>query len=154
MTSPDRTQPILVAPIVKVRVVDLPPEQAFELFTARMGEWWPLRSHSIAENRAVGIRFEGHVGGRVVEVTADGQEHSWGEVEVFEPPQRFVMSWHPSLAPVAASTLEVRFDAVAGGTRVTLEHRDWERFGDAATDLRARYDSGWEPVLDRYTRAG
>ncbi len=34
--------------------VSIPPERAFDVFTRRMGEWWPMHTHSIAEERAVG----------------------------------------------------------------------------------------------------
>jgi len=45
-------------PVRKRRVVALAPERAFELFTRSMASWWPLRTHSIGEERAADIRFE------------------------------------------------------------------------------------------------
>lgn len=136
-----------VAPIRKTRTVPLAPQAAFELFTRRVGEWWPVATHSIAGERVAALRFEERVGGRLVEVVDDGTEHSWGEVLAWNPPHRFVISWHPSLDPTAASILEVRFHEDGDGTRLELEHRGWEEHGDEAAELRSRYEPGWDFVL-------
>lgn len=138
----------IIAPVTKSRTVALEVEQAFDLFTARIGEWWPVATHSINAAPDLAVRFEGRVGGRVVEIAADGSEYSWADVLAWNPPHRFVLSWHPNREPEAASTLEVRFaPAPAGGTEVTLEHRGWEEFGDTGPELRDNYDSGWDVVL-------
>ena len=142
MTTSHRIQPV-----VKSRVVPIEADRAFDLFTGRAGEWWPLTTHSIAGADAVGIRFETGVGGVVVELTAGGGEHIWAEVTDWDPPHRFVLNWHPRINPTAASTLEVSFSSVEGGTRVTLEHYGWERFGTEADDLRESYEGGWDVVL-------
>lgn len=136
-----------IAPVVKTRVVPLEPEQAFELFTARAGEWWPVATHSIAKTDVVGLRFESFVGGRFVELTADGQEHLWGEVLTWDPPHAFSMTWHPTLQPVATSRLEVRFTATTGGTEVSLVHDGWEAFGAEGSERRDAYETGWDYVL-------
>ena len=138
-----------IHPILKTRVVPINPEQAFELFTARAGEWWPLTTHSIAGKDAVGIRFETGVGGVVVELTAGGGEHVWAEVTEWDPPRHFVLNWHPRIDPTAASTLEVSFSPVDGGTLVTLQHYGWERFEAEAAELREAYEEGWDVVLGR-----
>jgi hypothetical protein len=39
-----------------------------------------------------------------------------------------------------------------GGTRVRLEHRGWERLGTDGVELRRDYESGWTPVMERFTR--
>ena len=71
-----------VEPIVKTRWVPLPTEEAFALFTQRMYTWWPVSTHSIGANETdvttLAIRFEGRVGGRVMEILSDGRECSWG----------------------------------------------------------------------------
>ena len=137
-----------IRPVIKTRVVPIGLEQAFELFTERAGEWWPLTTHSIAHEDAVGIRFETGVGGVVLERAAGGGEHIWAEVTEWDPPNRFVLNWHPRINPTAASTLEVSFSPEAGGgTRVTLEHYGWERFDAEAEELREGYEQGWDVVL-------
>jgi DNA-binding transcriptional ArsR family regulator len=142
-----------IAPIVKTRTVPCDAVTAFALFTDRIADWWPVATHSIAGDAVRDIRVEGRVGGRVVEVVADGTEHSWADVLAWDPPHRFVLSWHPNPAPIAASRLEVRFRAVAGGTEVTLEHSGWEEFGTDGPALRDGYETGWDVVLEPFERA-
>ena len=145
------TEPI--EPVRKRRDVPLDPDRAFELFTARMGTWWPLVTHSIAEHDATGIRFEGRVGGRVVELAAGGVEHVWAEVTTWDPPHRLVLSWHPAVEPEAASTVEVRFVPTDDGCRLELDHRDLEEHGEVGRAMRDEYDPGWDQVLDRLDAA-
>jgi len=144
-----------IEPVRKTRTVPLDPPAAFDLFTTRMETWWPLPTHSIAGHDAIGVRFEGCVGGRVVELTRDGTEHSWADVVAWDPPYRFVVAWHPSVAPDAASILEVRFrPASGGGTELSLEHRGWEELGgEHGKAARARYQSGWDAVLQPFERS-
>lgn len=140
-----------VAPVMKTRTVPLQPEAAFDLFTRRMGEWWPVATHSIAGEDVAELRFEGRIGGRLLEVAKDGSQCSWGEVLAWDPPHRFVISWHPNREPTAASILEVRFKAATGGgTELYLEHRGWEEFGERAETLRGQYEPGWDFVLGRF----
>jgi hypothetical protein len=50
----------------------------------------------------------------------------------------------------------VRFVPDGGGrTRVDLEHRLLDRFGDAADEMRSTFDSdaGWVGLLSRYAEA-
>ncbi len=142
-----------IAPVTKTRTVPLPVEAAFDLFTRRIGEWWPVATHSIAGESVEELRFEGRVGGRLVEVAADGTEHSWGEVLAWDPPHRFVLSWHPTPEPKAASVLEVRFRPAESGTELLLEHRAWEEHGADGERLRAQYEPGWDFVLGRFEAA-
>ncbi|HEX7097839.1 MAG TPA: SRPBCC domain-containing protein [Acidimicrobiia bacterium] len=140
-----------ITPVRKVRLIPLPPDEAFDLFTIRMGTWWPLATHSIAQDEATGIRIEGHIGGQVVELTQSGQEYPWGEILAWDPPHRFVMSWHPRIDPEAAAIVEVTFREVDDGTELTLEHRGWEEFGDdEGVRLRDQYEPGWDFVLSHF----
>lgn len=88
------------------------------------------------------------MGGRIVEVHHDGTEDTWADVLAWDPPERFVVAWHPSLTPEAASIIEVRFSSVEQGTALWLERRGWEEFGQQEGEgTRALYDSGWDLVL-------
>lgn len=142
-----------IQPVIKRRFVPIEPVAAFDLFTARIGEWWPTATHSISGDEVTAVRFEGRVGGRVVETSRDGSEVPWADVLAWDPPRRLVVSWHPNPNPVAASTLEVRFEPVEGGTEVVLEHRGWEEFGVKGRELRENYQSGWDAVLAPYETA-
>ncbi len=77
-----------ITPVVKSVQVDLPPEAAFRLFTEGIASWWPLRSHSVGEEKAVSCTLEGQIGGRIYETMKDGRQEEWGEVTIWEPPAR------------------------------------------------------------------
>lgn len=148
MTTPNWPDPVL-----KSRLIDLDVATAFEMFTRRLDEWWPLDTHSLSGGSVVEVRFDGYVGGSVVEADSDGMRYSWADVLAWNPPHRFVLSWHPNREPTAASRMEVRFEATDTGTQVNVHHSGWEEFGDDAEQLRAEYDRGWEVVLAAFTAA-
>lgn len=150
--SVSRIEPYL-EPVRKSVTVARPQQQAFETFTAGIGRWWPLRTHSIGEERACSCTIEPRVGGDVYEVDDQGARSPWGRVLAWEPPRRFVMTWHPGRAPDTAQEVEVRFVPDGTGTRVELEHRGWQTLGDRARATRDGYESGWLAVLDRYVAA-
>jgi len=132
-------------------VVDCSPDQAFELFTERIHSWWPHETHSPAEGLPESTTFEPRVGGRIYN-TAGGKEFEWATVLAWEPPSRFVVDWH--VTPGAPSTeLEVRFVPEGDRTRVELEHRGWEAYGDDAADRHASYNDGWDTVLKPFVAA-
>lgn len=135
----------LVSPIQLSLLVPLAPADAFELFTARIAEWWPLSRHSIAQDRAVGCFIEPSVGGRVYEQSADGDEHEWGRVVVWDPPRRMAMRWYPGAGP--ATEVEVTFTPADDGTFVELEHRGWDALGEQAEAKRSNYANGWQTVF-------
>jgi len=144
-------------PIVKHVLVNARPERAFARFTAEIASWWPLGSHSVFEGEADRVRFEGHVGGRIVEGTPDGRESVWGTVRAWEPPDparpdaRVAFTWHPGHAPAQAQDVEVTFTAEGDRTRVKLVHTGFERLGEKDGRRAARaYPLGWEYVLGLY----
>lgn len=140
-------------PISKETVVPLAASEAFVLFTAGIAAWWPLETHSVGGKDARGVVFEQHAGGRIYEIGEDGEETLWGRVKEFDPPRGVSFSWHPGRQPGTAQTVEVRFERVPGGTHVRLDHWGWERLGGDAIEIRARYVSGWDLVLEGFVRA-
>jgi uncharacterized protein YndB with AHSA1/START domain len=140
-------------PIRKQLQVRIAPERAFRLFTAEMGSWWPLDTHSRADDDQTtkDVVFEEETGGRIYEIMTDGTEASWGRVTTWDPPSRVVFDWRPS-DEGPFTEVDVRFSATeGGGTLVDLEHRGWERLGDRAAEAREAYasDTGWGLVFDR-----
>jgi uncharacterized protein YndB with AHSA1/START domain len=130
------------------------PDRAFRLFTEGIAGWWPVRTHSVGEDRAETVIFEPGVGGRIYERTLDGDEHVWGTVTAWEPPGRVVFTWHPGRGPDIEQDVEVRFEPSGTGTRVELVHTGWERLGDRAAAFRENYDGGWDIVLgERFAAA-
>jgi hypothetical protein len=56
--------------------------------------------------------------------------------------------------PEFVTELEMRFTPDAGGTRVELEHRNLEKYGEKAADVRAALDSigGWNGAIAAFVR--
>ena len=125
--------------IRKVVLVDFTPEEAFDLFTARIASWWPVRTHSYGGDRVTNVVLEPQVGGRLYELTEDG-EQDWASVLAWEPPHRLLLDWQ--IGEARGTEVEVTFEPEGPGCRVVLEHR-----GFGASDPRERYDSGWDVVL-------
>ena len=133
-----------LSPLVFTVTVDQPIGDAFTLFTDKIGTWWPKASHSIGEERVVDVVLEPWRDGRLYERQNDGTECSWGEVLVWDAPHRFVMTWHPSLQPIAVTEVEVRFAVVdPATTAVELTHRHWQRLGDVAA---VAHDAATQPA--------
>ena len=129
------------------------PEHAFAVFTERIGDWWPFDGHSLFDDKAEAVVFEPHVGGRVYERSAEGEEGLWGTLTVWDPPRGFTMTWHPGRGEETAQELELRFSPEGGGTRVDLVHTGWERLGDRMAEIGGHYDEGWDLVLARFSEA-
>jgi uncharacterized protein YndB with AHSA1/START domain len=113
--------------------------------------WW-TKEHSILASGSPQkeVIIEPRVGGRWFERGEDGSECFWGEVLAWDPPNRLVLGWQINgnfqFDPHTVSEVEVQF--VPEGpdvTRIELEHRHLERFGETAAALRAALDSpeGW-----------
>ena len=149
---------IEIAPVRKSVVVDASPPQAFAVFTSGIDRWWP-KSHGIGATPIAQSVIEPFVGGRWYTQHEDGSDVVLGHVRVWEPAQRLVVSWEvsaewkPDPRPAFTSEVEVRFTAEAGGTRVELEHRNFERLGAAAGEkMRRDVDGGWPGLLDLYVK--
>ena len=123
-------------PVRKAVTVRRSITEAFEVFTQGISRWWPLAKYSVSRERAARCAIEPRAGGEVFEVGDDGAKFVWGTVLVWEPPHRFVMTWHPGRDASSAQEVEIRFTAGDGGTRVELEHRGWEKLGDRAAEVR------------------
>lgn len=138
----DGTAPIVVA-------VELPvtPESAFASFTAGLAAWWPVATHSLTRRAASRCRLDAEPGGALDEITPEGARHRWGTVEAVESGRRLRFSWHPGREAQSAQWVDVRFEPVPAGCRVTLTHGGWEALGEIAPILRREYAAGWPSVL-------
>ena len=138
-------------PIVKSVEVGQPLDEAFRLFTAEMARWWPLATYSVGGQDAESCGIEARVGGRVFERTSSGEEHVWGTVTVWQPPNLIGFTWHPGQPAEPHTDIEIRFTTVADGrTRIELEHRNWHAIGARAAAMRGNYDAGWDVVLGEH----
>jgi hypothetical protein len=120
---------------VRVSVhVSASPEVAFAVFTTDIDSWYRKDRHTFADpDRALGIRFEPGVGGRLIEM---------GRVTAWEPGRRLVF------VDGLGTEVEVSFDAMGDETRVTLEHRGLERLRPDLAERHARH--GWRLLLPWY----
>lgn len=136
-------------PILRATWVPRSRTDAFRIFTEEIGAWWPLPTHGIFGDAAGGVFF---TDGRVVERSLTGEEAVWAEVEVWEPPERLVLRWHPGRPSDDASEVELHFHEDGDGTRVILEHRGWESFGREAMARRRPYvgPGAWGATLDHF----
>ena len=126
-------------PIHRQIVVPASPEAAFRVFTDRIGEWWPVASHSV-HGAGSSTAFRD---GRLVETGTGGEIAIWGTVLDWQPPRSFRMTWHPGRDAEDASTVTVTFAPVGDdATLVTVRHEGWQ-----SLDTRNEYRNGWPAVL-------
>lgn len=150
MSEEQLAQSVKIEPVRKQLKVGLSVERAFELFTAGIGKWWPLLTHSVGAEQAETCFFEGWVGGRIVEVLKDGTQSEWGKVLAWEPFHKVSLQWYPGRQPDTAQEVTVRFSELPDGSLVELVHTGWETLGDEGPSKRNGYDTGWDYVLAKY----
>jgi mannose-6-phosphate isomerase-like protein (cupin superfamily) len=128
---------------------------AFAIFTDEIGRWWrpgPINWYDSA--RAIGIRFEPGVGGRWLEIYDDASADvlEIGRITVWEPGARLVLVYCDGGHELDGTEVEVRFAPIEGGTRVTLEHRGWEKLAaELAASKRETKRWGWASILGWYS---
>jgi uncharacterized protein YndB with AHSA1/START domain len=141
-----------VTPLVVEFSVNASCEHAFDMWANRPALWWP-RSHTMTRAQDLDIVFEGRAGGRIFERAGDGTEHAWGEVTDWDPPNRVAYRWHLFFDPAEATDVEVTFSPGASGTDVRIEHRGWERLGDAGGLRRTNTDQAWGAIVPVFIAA-
>jgi uncharacterized protein YndB with AHSA1/START domain len=150
------TDPNSVRKVIKVKA---PLDIAWRVFSEQMGTWWPLAVYKIGQANAVDAIIEPRVGGRWYERGEDGSTCDWGSVLVWEPSTRLVLSWdidaNFQYDPKLKTEIEVRFIAEKdGSTRVELEHRRLDRFGDRREEMRNVFDKtgDWGQLLASFAQ--
>jgi uncharacterized protein YndB with AHSA1/START domain len=140
-----------VTPIVTTVLIKASPERTFDLFTQQMGRWWPK---GIGKAPHVEVVLERCGGGRWFERDADGAETQWGTVLAWEPPQRLLLGWQInsrwSYDADFMTEVEVTFAPTDGGTRVTLAHRQLERYGADVERHAETLRGGWPTILGKF----
>ena len=103
------------------------PAEAFARFTGEIGAWWAAGAVGGARWNGV-LRFEPGLGGRLLKSVGE-RAFEIGRIALWEPPARFAFECREEGDGDGPCTeVEVRFAAApGGGTRVTLEHRGFER---------------------------
>jgi uncharacterized protein YndB with AHSA1/START domain len=144
----------------KVLVVQASQAVAWRVFTEKMGTWWPLSNYKIGKANAVDAIIEPRTGGRWYERGDDGSTCDWGTVLAWEPTSRLVLSWDIDANwqpdPSLKTEIEIRFISEADNrTRVELEHRKLDRYGDRRDEMRRIFDTegDWGRLLEMFGRA-
>jgi Activator of Hsp90 ATPase homolog 1-like protein len=147
------------APVRKSITVKAEAAHAFEVFTGRIGNWWP-HTHTIGTSPQKNIVLEPREGGRWYEIGEDGSQCNWGKVLAWEPPTRVLLGWQINsdwkYDPDLVTEVEVTFTPLGKDlTRVDLEHRNLERFGEKVEAVRTAIDSdgGWTKIMKLYGEA-
>jgi len=130
MSQPDRVHASIE--------IAVDPQTAFKIFTEEIDAWWERGPHNFWDGgRALATRFEPGVGGRYLEVYDEaGDVLEIGRITLWEPGTRLV--WRMSHDD---TEVDIRFEAIAGGTRVLLEQRL------VPSGTKAHFYSGWNNIL-------
>jgi hypothetical protein len=133
--------------------VDCAAEHAFEVWTGRIGMWWPA-DHTATGEDGLEIILEPHLGGRIFQRDQQGTEIDWGEVTAWDPPLRLGYLWHLRRDRGDATDVEITFVPLDDGrTRVDIKHTGWERLGADGPDWRARNHGGWTTLFPHFLKA-
>ena len=82
---------------------------------------------------------------------ATGEGVECGRITVWEPGERLTFRYRDTGGELDETEVDIRFEAVANGTRVTLEHRGWDALPDDVPRRRAVKQFGWTNILLWYS---
>jgi uncharacterized glyoxalase superfamily protein PhnB len=138
MTTPETQQARTVSSQVTVSV---DPDTAFAVFTDEIDLWWvrgPINFYDAA--RAIGMRCEHGVGGRLLELYAEDASDALelGRITAWQPGE--LLAWDSAVDDV---TVEIRFKAGTGGTTVTVTARIPAGGTDQGGTAWVRVVPGW-----------
>ncbi|MCW3839476.1 SRPBCC family protein [Micromonospora yasonensis] len=132
-------------------------ERAFAVFTGSLTDWWVREYTWSGPDALAELGVEPRSGGMLYEIGPYGFRNDFGRVLTWDPPRRLVFTWQigpdrvPVPEPARASEVEVLF--LPDGpdrTRVEVEHRNFDRHGEAAEGYREALTAGWHELLRRY----
>jgi uncharacterized protein YndB with AHSA1/START domain len=137
--------------------VNAAPARAFAAFTQEIAQWWrPNGLFQFTRARTGVLSFEPGPDGRFIETYEDGSVFVVGQVRVWDPPHRLVVTWRQeSFAPDQSTELHVRFEQAGEQTRVTVEHLGWDtipqrhaaRHGFPLAAFQLRFAEWWRVLL-------
>lgn len=124
--------------------VETSQEHAFDVFVHKLSSWWPPE-HCLGEAPLKEAIVEARVGGRWYEIDSKNAQCDWGHVVAYNPPKSITLAWQISADwkydPTIYTEVEVRFIAETPEiTRVDLEHRGLEAYGDKAQAMRELFE--------------
>jgi hypothetical protein len=116
--------------------VGVDPNTAFEIFTGEIDAWYRRGPHNFFDPvRAIAIRLEPGVGGRLLEVydNESGEGREMARVTAWEPGARLL------LRDSRNTDIEVTFEPSGAETKVILEHRGLEGLSPTEAESHARF---------------
>lgn len=137
------------------------PDVVYNMFTARLGDWWPL-AYTFSGADCAAAEVETKKGGEWYERTIRGERISWGKVKLIEPGRRLILEFgigadRKPVPSARSSTVEILFEGVphSSGTLVAIEHRDFDRHGEVGAQMCENMGSaqGWPLILAELGRA-
>lgn len=133
------------------------PQATFDAFTREIGQWWkPNALFCFTDRVDTTLAFEPDPPRRLVEIGPDGTRFEIGEVHDWDPPNRLAFGWRQQrFNPQQSTEVVVRFDPVATGTLVTVEHLGWDalppqhaaRHGFPLAAFQQRHAEWWQVLL-------
>ncbi|EPX78210.1 SRPBCC domain-containing protein [Litoreibacter arenae] len=130
--------------ITRSITVPASPAQAWERFVDGLHLWWDTEHCHCSEENLERV-FIDPAQGQWGEITKTGEVVSWGFAIEVKPERKLSLAWQmdplhkPWIAevdPDRASLIDVTFAPMATGTRVTVEHYDFDRHGDGAQAMK------------------
>ncbi len=120
--------------VCALTTVPIPPDEAFVLFTEEVGTWWRHgpRFRAAIDGKEGVMRFEPGEGGRLLEVYDEAADDTFelGRILVWEPGKRLVfLIGGRDFAPDEWTEVEIRFERVERGARVSVEHYGFDELG-------------------------
>ncbi len=121
------------------------PEAAFDVFTQEIDAWYVVDRDALPDiTRTAAIRFEPHVGGRLLDVhdLATGAGRQLGQITAWDPGHRLCFTDNEG------TEVRVEFEPCGAGTRVTLTHSDLVR--PSSERAEQQRPSGWTTLAPFY----
>lgn len=123
------------------------PEHAYKVFTQLTDLWWP-RGHR--KDSSATLVLEPHVGGRLFERSANGDEWTLGEIISCEPTKSLEFNWFPG-SPNAPTSVSIRFEGNASRSKILITHSAITAPANEIWPQRvALFEKGWDTILPAF----
>ena len=143
----------MIEPLRLTYQLRCPADHAFEVWTTRIGAWWP-KGHSVSRDPGTVVVLETRLGGRIFERAIDGAEIDWGVVTQWSPPHRLGYTWHIGRTGEDATAVDLTFvDLGDGRTRLDIVHSGWDRLGAEGAAWRNANTNGWSSLIPSFVAA-
>lgn len=136
------TQPKLV----KTVFLKAPPEHVWKFLTEadRLGEWFHRAGADLKAGGEYALLTNSY--------GKEGEKFIWGKVLESKPFERLVHTFTHQWLKNVETTCTWTFEAVGGGTVLTLVHEGFDKLGDEGFQAAASHDAGWDEHFARLRR--